>query len=217
MEMTTIVEYPAIRENKISLTEANLVRASRKGDLEAFNQLVILYQDRIFALALRIVGDEDSAEDITQNTFLAAYRSLPGFRDGSFRSWLYRIGTNVCYDELRRRKRHPVLPLEDGDEPEEGAAPLYDLPGSRTLPEQECERHELEQVIQQALNRLDTGQRAVVVLVDLEGFDYTEAGQILNVPVGTVKSRLARARLRLSQLLGTFGPPADAHPTWRAN
>jgi len=206
METTTTVQYPTIRANIISLTEADLVLAAKKGDLEAFNQLVILYQERIFSLALRILGDEDSAEDITQNTFLAAYRSLPGFRNGSFRSWLYRIGTNACYDELRRRKRHPVLPLEYEDEAEEGLVPLQDLPDSGMLPEKEYERYEVEQVIQQGLDRLDMDQRAVVVLVDLQGFDYTEAAQILGVPLGTVKSRLARARLQLRHLLlSTFG------------
>jgi len=206
METTTIVKYPTIREYRISLTEADLVRAAQKGDLEAFNQLVLLYQDRVFALVLRILGDEDTAEDITQNTFLAAYRSLPGFRNGSFRSWLYRIGTNACYDELRRRKRQPVSSLGYKDEEEEGLLSLDDLPGSRTLPEKEYERHELEQAIQQALNRLDVDQRAAVVLVDLQGFDYTEAAQVLGIPIGTVKSRLARARLRLRHLLlTTFG------------
>jgi len=206
MENTLITEYATTWASLIGLNEAGLVLDAQKGDLEAFNQLVILYQDRIYNLALRIVGDEYLAEDITQNTFLAAYRNLPGFRNGSFRSWLYRIATNACYDELRRRKKHPVLSLEYEDRTEERLLPPYDFPGPMSLPGKEYERLELEQVIQQALNQLDADQRAVVVLVDLQGFDYMESAQVLGIPIGTVKSRLARARLRLRHLLlRTFG------------
>lgn len=201
MEYAMMTNYAATRRNLIGLDEASLVCAAQKGDLEAFNQMVLFYQDRIFGLALRILGDEDSAEDITQNAFLTAYRSLPRFRNGSFRSWLYRIATNACYDELRQRKSHPALSLEDEDEAEERTLPPYDLAGQGMLPEKEVERHESARAIQQALNRLDADQRAVVVLVDVQDFDYQEAAQILGVPIGTVKSRLVRARLRLRQLL----------------
>ena len=166
------------------MNEADLIIAAQKGDLEAFNQLVLLYQDMIFGLTSRILGDANSAEDITQDTFLAAYRSLPGFRKGSFRSWLYRIATNACFDELRRRKSHPLLSLEYEDEAEEILLPIYDLPRSGNLPEKEYERHELKQAVQQAINQLDADQRAVVTLVDLQDFDYQEAAQILGVPMG---------------------------------
>jgi RNA polymerase sigma factor (sigma-70 family) len=164
---------------------------------------VLFYQDRIFSLAARILGEEDSAEDITQNTFLTAYLNLPRFRNGSFRSWLYRIATNACLDELRRHKRYPVLSLENEDDAEERLSPLYDFPGPSILPEREAERHELEQAVKQVLNQLDADRRAVVVLVDLQDFDYQEAAQILGVPIGTVKSRLARARLQLRHVLNT--------------
>src|SRR5512143_282723 len=110
MENTTIINRAAIRKS-ISLSIDDLVLAAQKGDLESFNQLVLSYQDRIFNLAVRILGDVDLAEDITQNTFLSAYRCLPRFRNGSFHSWLYRIATNACYDEYRRRKKHPVMSL----------------------------------------------------------------------------------------------------------
>jgi RNA polymerase sigma factor (sigma-70 family) len=206
MESKLITRCAPSQASLSGLNEVDLVSAAQKGDLQAFNQMVLLYQGRIFNLALRILGDEDSAEDIAQNTFLVAYRSLPGFRNGSFRAWLFRMCTNACYDELRRRKRHPVLSLEYEDEADERLLPLYDLPGSNILPEKESERHELEQVIQQALNRLDKDQRAVVVLVDLQDFDYQEAAQVLGVPIGTVKSRLARARRRLRFLLSNRNP-----------
>ena len=183
------------------LKEANLVLAAQKGNLEAFNQMVLFYQDKIFNLALRILGDEDSAEDITQNTFLTAYLNLPRFRDGSFRSWLYRIATNACIDEIRKNKRHPILPLGYENDDEENSLPVYDIPDSSMMPEKECEKHEMERIIQLALTRLDADQRAVVVLVDLQDFDYQEAAQILRVPLGTLKSRLVRAHLRLRRLL----------------
>ena len=197
------MRYAATHESFIGLNEADLVSVAQKGDLEAFNRLVLSYQDKIFTLAVRILGDEDSAKDITQNTFLSAYLKLYRFRNGSFRSWLYRIATNTCYDEFRRRKRHPVLSFEEEDDAEERLSPPYDFPGPSILPEKEFERRELEHIVQQALNQLDTDQRAVVVLVDLQDFDYQEAAQILGVPIGTVKSRLARARLRLRYLLNT--------------
>jgi len=198
-----MTKYAATFDTLTHLNEAGLVLAAQKGDLEAFNQLVLSYQDRIFALALRIIGDQDSAEDITQNTFLTAYLNLPRFRNGSFQSWLYRIATNACYDELRRNKRHPTMSLNHEDDVEERLLPHYDVSGPKNLPEKEYGKLELEQTIQHALNQLDADQRTAVVLADLQDFDYKEAAQILGVPIGTLKSRLARARLRLHDLLST--------------
>lgn len=205
MQPITTMNYPLVRENITGLNETSLVLAAQTGDLEAFNQIVLLYQDRIFTLAMRILGDEDSAEDITQKTFLTAYLKLHGFRNGSFYSWLYRIATNACIDELRHYKRYPIVPLEYEEDAEEKLLPVNDFPGSSILPEAEVEKRELRQVIQQALNRLDEDQRVVVVLVDLLECDYPEAAQILGIPLGTVKSRLSRARVRLHHLLSILG------------
>ncbi len=190
-----------IREHADSSSLDNLILSAQKGDLRAFNELVLLYQGSIFNLALRILGDEESAEDITQITFLAAYRNLARFRNGSFRGWLYRVATNACYDELRRRKRHPVQSFGDEGEVEESNLPFYDFSNKSSLPEHEAERHELDRAIQRALNRLDEDQRTVVVLIDFQNIHYWEASQILGLPIGTVKSRLARARLQLSRML----------------
>jgi RNA polymerase sigma factor (sigma-70 family) len=195
------MEYSAIRENRISSDESQLVLVAQKGNLEAFNELVLMYQDAVYNLAYRILGDSDSAEDITQNSFLIAFRSLHGFRNGSFRSWLFRIATNACYDELRRRGRHPLLSIESADETEERFFPLYDLSRPEISPEQECVQHELEQAVQQALNALEPDQRAVIVLVDLQDMDYQEAANVLQIPIGTVKSRLARGREHLRQII----------------
>jgi RNA polymerase sigma-70 factor (ECF subfamily) len=106
-------------------------------------------------------------------------------------------------DELRRHKRYPVVSLENEDDAEERLSSLYDFPGPNILPEREAERHELEQAVKQALNQLDADRRVVVVLVDLQDLDYQGAAQILGLPIGTVKSRLARARLQLHHLLNT--------------
>lgn len=201
MKETVIWQYETIRDSATSSPEDALIKDAQKGDLEAFNQLVISYQDRVFSLSLRILGDEDTAEDITQDAFLAAYHSLPRFRGGSFRGWLYRIATNACLDEIRRRKRRPMMSLDEGEEANENSLLPYDYQGFSILPEKEYERYEIEQAVQKALNQLGGDQRAVVVLVDLNDLDYLEAAQILGVPLGTVKSRLARARLQLHHLL----------------
>src|SRR5512146_2182130 len=127
-------EYAETRRRAIELDEVDLVMAAQKGDLEAFNQLILRYQERVFNLCVRILGDDDSAENVTQDTFLIAYRSLGRFRNGSFRSWILRIATNACYDVLRYRKRHPVRSLEYEDDAEERYFPLYDLPERDTHP-----------------------------------------------------------------------------------
>lgn len=195
------MSYAAFHESSTSSNEANLIVNTRRGDLEAFKQLVLLYQDRICNLAGYILENNDLAEDITQNTFLTAYLNLPRFRNGSFRSWLFWIATNACYDGHRQHKRHPVMSMEDKDLAEEKLSSLDDFSSSRMVPEVELERHELEPIVQRALNQLDMDQHAVVILVDQQEFDYLEAVQVLGIPVGTVKSRLPRARMRLRQLL----------------
>jgi len=191
----------AFQESSNSPNETVLILRARQGDLDAFNQLVLNYQDRIYNLAVHILGDDYAADDITQNTFLTAYLKLPHFRNGSFRSWLSRIATNACYDVYRLNKRHPVMSMEDKDLAEERISPLDDLLSSSQLPEIELERHELAHIVQRALEQLDMDQRAVVILVDQQDFDYLEAAQVLGIPIGTVKSRLARARMRLCQIL----------------
>ncbi len=183
--------------------EASLILASRQGDQQAFNQLVLRYQDRIYNLAARILGDVDSAGDITQHTFMTAYLKLSGFRNGSFRSWLYRIATNACYDFYRQHHSHPVISIENKELAEEQLQPLDGFSTSPGTPEKEFERRELGRALREALSQLAIDQRSLVILVDQQELDYSEAAQILGVPVGTVKSRLARARQRLRVLLSS--------------
>jgi RNA polymerase sigma-70 factor (ECF subfamily) len=186
------------------MNETALIQDAQRGDLDAFNTLVLHYQDCVFNTALRILGDEQLAADASQEAFISAFRSITTFRGGSFKAWLLRTVTNACYDELRRQKRRPTVPLEpetdDGDEME---APRW-LTDSALTPEQAAELEELEHAIQHCLDALPTQFRTVVVLADIQGLDYSEIATIARAPLGTIKSRLARARLRLRECLQGF-------------
>ena len=193
------------------MDETALIQAAQAGDLDSFNRLVLAYQDIVFSQAYRMMGDGEAAEDATQEAFISAYRNLRGYRGGSFRAWLLRIVTNACYDELRRRKRRPTTPLEPLDTEDEEVESPHWLADSKPSPEEAAERAELEHALQHCLNGLPEDFRAVVVLVDIQGLDYAEAGVSIGSPVGTVKSRLARARLRLRDCLQGFAELLPAH------
>jgi RNA polymerase sigma-70 factor (ECF subfamily) len=186
------------------LDEPALIRNAQHGDLDAFNTLVLAYQDIVYNTALRILGDEDLAADASQEAFISAFRALNSYRGGSFRAWLLRTVTNACYDELRRKRRRPTTPLEpetgDGDEVE---TPRW-LADPNASPEEQLYQVELEHAIQHCLENLPTDFRTVVVLADIQGLDYTEVAAVVKKPLGTIKSRLARARLRLRECLQSF-------------
>jgi RNA polymerase sigma-70 factor (ECF subfamily) len=187
------------------MDEAALIRAAQQGDLDAFNRLVLAYQDSIYSQAYRIMGEVDAASDATQEAFISAYRNIQSYRGGLFRAWLFRIVTNACYDELRRRQRRPVTSLEPLDDSgEEIESPQW-IADPSEKPEEALERVELGEAIQHCLNQLSIDFRTVVVLVDIQGMDYAEVAKIIRTPLGTVKSRLARARLRLRDCLQGFG------------
>jgi RNA polymerase sigma-70 factor (ECF subfamily) len=186
------------------MDEPTLIRDAQHGDLEAFNQLVLIFQDAIFNTALRILGDEDLAADASQDAFLSAFRAINSYRGGSFRAWLLRTVTNACYDELRRKKRRPTTPLEpDSEDGEEVESPRW-LADPSASPEEQLEKDELEHAIQHCLDGLPVEFRTVVVLADIQGLDYSEVAKAARVPLGTIKSRLARARLRLRECLQAF-------------
>jgi RNA polymerase sigma-70 factor (ECF subfamily) len=186
------------------MDEPALIQQSQRGDLDAFNTLILTYQDMLFNTALRIMGDEDAAADATQEAFLSAFRAIKSFRGGSFKAWLLRTVTNACYDELRRQKRRPTTPLEpETDDGEDMETPRW-LADPSMSPEQEIEVDELEHAIQHCLEALPVEFRAVVVLTDIQGMDYQEVATTIRVPLGTIKSRLARARLRLRECLQGF-------------
>jgi RNA polymerase sigma-70 factor (ECF subfamily) len=180
------------------------IRKSMAGDLESFNQIVLAYQSQVYNQAYRIIGEPDAAADATQEAFLSAFKKLHTYRGGSFKSWLLRIVSNACYDEYRRRKRQPQTPLfpvpEDGSDPET----LSWLEDPEEKPEEFVLRKELSEAIQYCLDRLEFEFRTIVVLVDIQGLDYETAAAIIDRPLGTIKSRLARARRSLQSCLQGF-------------
>ncbi|MEI7848886.1 MAG: sigma-70 family RNA polymerase sigma factor [Chloroflexota bacterium] len=187
------------------MDEFLLIEDAQKGDLEAFNRLVLSYQDALYNTALRILGDDYLAADATQDAFISAFRNLNSFRGGSFKAWLMRTVTNACYDELRRQKRRPTVSLEPANSDDEEIESPRWLADSSMSPAEKFEADELEHAIQHCLNNLPDDFRTVVVLADIQGIDYAEVAKIARAPLGTIKSRLARARLRLRECLQGFG------------
>src|SRR5512145_2959494 len=185
--------------------EKTLIRAAQRGDLEAFNLLILRYQNLLFGIAMRMLNDEDAAADAVQEALISAFRRFDTFRGDSLRSWLARVVVNACYDEIRKKRRQHAVPLEqfnaEGDEIETS----YWLVDPQADPEVQYESSELESAIQKSLNNLPAIYRLVLVLVDVEGLSYEEAASAAGVPVGTVKSRLARARLQIQKSLQTAG------------
>ena len=179
--------------------EQALIQQARRGDMEAFNALVLQYQDGVYTQTYRIMGEPDSAADATQDTFITAYRRLETYRGGNFRSWLLRIATNTCYDELRRRKRRPATSLEDLPSAESDDGPA--LPAPNPGPEQVVQQSELNRAIQDCINALHDDQRMVLVMCDVQQFSYQEIAATIGIQMGTVKSRLSRARAAVRQCL----------------
>jgi RNA polymerase sigma-70 factor (ECF subfamily) len=180
------------------MDESALIKQAQKGDIAAFNRLVLHYQEAVYNVAYRIMGQPQAAEDAAQDAFISAYNSLNRFRGGNFKSWLMRIVTNGCYDELRRRKRRPQSSLDEMTEEYESPAFLRS-PGDG--PESHQQRVELAQAIEDCLGGLPDDQRITAVLCDIEGYDYNEIAEITAVTLGTVKSRISRARTKLRDCL----------------
>ncbi|MDW7981644.1 MAG: RNA polymerase sigma factor [Thermomicrobium sp.] len=173
-----------------SESDASLVAAARRGDHDAFSELVRRYRRLVFAVAYRLLGDPYLAEDVTQEAFVRAYVALDRFRGASFRAWVLRIAHNAALDHLRAASRHRHVPLEQApDQPEPFGPPAALEYGGAAA------------ALEAALAALPPDQRAVVLLADVEGLPYEEIAEVLQVPLGTVKSRLARARVRLRSLL----------------
>ena len=182
------------------MDEQAFIHAAQKGDVAAFNQLVRGYQAQVYRTAYRVLGDAASAQDATQDAFISAYKHLRAFRGGSFKAWLLRIVTNACYDQLRVKQRRPAASLDamllDPDNP----APGLERAASES-PQDFAERQELGATIQRGLATLPHDQRMTLVLVDIEGLSYEDAADTLATNVGTVKSRLSRARAALRDFL----------------
>lgn len=182
------------------MDEKAFILAAQKGDISAFNQLVRAYQMLVYRTAYRVLGEKTSAEDATQDAFISAYKHIRAYRGGSFKAWLLRIVTNACYDQLRVKQRRPSASLDamlvDPDNPAPGADRA--APES---PQEFAERQELGATIQRGLATLPPDQRVTLVLADVEGFSYDEVAEATGANLGTVKSRLSRARMALRDFL----------------
>ncbi len=178
--------------------EDTLIASARRGSLEAFNQLVLAHQDRVYTLAYRLLGDRERAADAAQDAFILAYRRLATYRGGSFRAWLLRIVTNRCYDDLRRAQRQTTVRLDD--RAEEDPEP-FDPPDPGSAPEQIAIQRELQRAVQRCIDALNADQRLVLVLCDIEGLSYDALASQLPAQIGTVKSRLSRARASVRDCL----------------
>jgi RNA polymerase sigma-70 factor (ECF subfamily) len=185
------------------MDEPKLIDQAKQGDVQAYNTLVLHYQDRVYNLAYRIMGEPGAAADATQEAFISAYKSLNKFRGGSFKSWLLRIVTNACYDELRYRKRRPHSSLDEITEANESSILLHSekSPG----PEEHSQQTELVSAIEACLEDLPEDQRTATVLCDVEGYDYSQIAEIMSSSLGTVKSRISRARSKLRECLQLSG------------
>jgi RNA polymerase sigma-70 factor (ECF subfamily) len=182
--------------------EPDLIARSRKGELAAFNTLVERHQTAVYNLCLRMMGAQQPAEDATQEAFIAAFRRLEQFRGGSFRSWVFRIAANACYDEMRRRRARPAASLDEARGV--GEAPTDVAAAGLTL-DDEMERRELGALLQRSLLALPADQRLAVILCDVQGMDYAEIAVIAGASLGTVKSRISRGRARLREVLQRSG------------
>ena len=186
------------------MDENALIQSARKGDLNAFNTLVLAYQHQVYNLAYRIMGEQAAAGEAAQDTFISAYKNLKSFRGGSFKSWLLRIVTNACYDDLRRRKRRPATSLDEMLGDQEGDMEV-DVPSADDGPETVMQRREMIDLIQTGITTLPDDQRVTLVLSDVQAMSYEEIAEITHTNVGTVKSRLSRGRARLREYLQAHG------------
>jgi len=194
--------------------ERALVEKGQRGDRAAFNRLVERHQSGAYALALRMVGDAEEAADITQDAFFAAYRALASFKAGSFRAWLYRIVSNGCFDHFRTQARRPTTSLEAALGDERGGESPGVGSGSRLPsalidaswdPEGIALRAEQIEQIEAALQKLAPEQRLALILSDIQGLSYEEIARVTNASLGTVKSRIARARGHMRGILARRG------------
>jgi RNA polymerase sigma-70 factor, ECF subfamily len=180
------------------MDEQKLIARSQSGELEAFNQLVTEYQGLAYSVAYRLLAEPDATTDAVQDSFIKAFRALGSFKGGSFKSWLMRIVTNTCYDVLRARQRHATDSLDDLPVEPEYAHQLTDTSES---PQEHVERMELNDFLEKGILSLPDDQRMALVLCDIHGYAYEEIAEITEVAIGTVKSRIARARGKMRDFL----------------
>ena len=186
------------REALSPTEEADVIGAARQGDLTAFNRLITAYQGLAYSVAYRTLQDQDAAADAVQDSFIKAYKAIGSFQGGSFKSWMIRIVANTCYDLLRSRQHRLTSSLDELATDEEHTAWLEDPAES---PADFAERSELSALIEQSIAALSPDMRLVLTLADVHGYSYEEIADMAQVPMGTVKSRISRARTQMRALL----------------
>lgn len=181
--------------------QEKIIARARRGDADAFEQLVVAYRDQVFRLALRMCGSEADADEVAQEAFLSAWKALPNFRgESQFSTWLYQLTTHAAIDLMRREKRQ----IAADDITEVSAA------DPAPSPQQQAEQSEQREIVRDAILQLAPEQREVVVLRFMEELSYEEIGAVLKLPSGTVKSRLNRAKAQLKEILSKSGNPFGA-------
>ena len=194
------------------MDDRDLVGQARRGDREAFAQLIVQYQVPLYNMALRMVGGPDDAADITQEAFLRAWEKIRTLREAPFKSWLFQIAANLCYDHFRRGRRYGTMP-ED-----EQTGNVIGLGAPTPDPQERAEANERHRLVRQSIAALEHDMRMAIVLRDINGLSYDEIAAVLRVPLGTVKSRIARARAQVQEFLQRHpdlfpisAPREDAH------
>lgn len=181
----------------MDLVDDLLIEKIKQGDLNSFDQLAARYETRVYTIAYRYAGNHNDASDLAQEAFIRVYRSIGSFRgESSFLTWLYRVVTNVCKDEIRRRAREKTVSMEEMID--QGQQPVK---STKTGPLEEVVHKEWREELQQLLNSLSYEHRTVIIMRDIQGYTYEEIAYFLECSLGTVKSRLSRARHILKDLL----------------
>ena len=186
--------------------DRDLVSRARRGDQEAFSQLIVQYQVPLYNMALRMVGGRDDAADISQEAFLRAWEKIRTLRDAPFKSWLFQIAVNLCYDHFRRNRRYGTMPDDERSS--------FGLGIVTPDPQERAEAGERNRLVRESIEALDHDMRIAIVLRDVNGMAYDEIAGVLRVPLGTVKSRIARARAQVQERLQQhpeFFPREDVH------
>lgn len=180
------------------ITDEQLIRDASKGNMKSFDELVLRYNKRVMNTAFGMLSDYHDACDASQEVFLRVYKSLSSFKgDSSFSTWLYRITVNVCSDILRKRRKHTAESLDKTD----GESPPHDIPDTGATPHDKAEQNELQRLVRDAVARLPEEYRTVLTLYEFEGASYEQISEILKCPIGTVKSRISRAKKKLRKNL----------------
>lgn len=201
--MDEAVARPARTRAAVSPEEKALIERCKRGDLAAFNELVKKYEKQVYNFAYRLTGNYDDANDVAQDAFLRVFNAIGSFRgDASFSTWLFRITTNVFLDERKRARAHPHSSLDEYMELDESSV-ARQIEDPSPTPDALMEERERAQVLQQTINSLPEYQRAMVTLYHSQQKSYEEIAEIMELPIGTVKSRLNRARLSMKEKLSS--------------